>query len=774
MSLKKLLSSKISAVLAATLVVSGLSAISATPAQAALNPASEMIFFDQGAGHTGIKRMRFDGTGKSTYNISSLITTPDIRTMTSDGQKLYFVNNGDGVYSMNLDGTSLTKILAASPSDIVVYGTKIYYTLWSGGVSSMNLDGTGATSLAAASTFPGASSTGIRNLYVDGTYIWVTHGTGGGGTDGHLYRLAIAGGTPSLAYTDVGTAGINGVAGSGNDIFIRSGNGKILGLSRSALIAGTQTAPTSELYNNNQGSSVEFAGGKIYANTNAEVFEMDLASYNQASPAVLTATALNLNSAFTAANPGTMVIFAAKTIQYDANGGAGSMTAQSSAFTLTLTSNSFTRTNHVFAYWYTNNTCSTGGSILNDGASYAPDASGTLYACWRGAVEISLSASGPSIDTYDFGTVVTGSTNTVTLYLRNVGDVSARSLSFSNASVSSGVGLSYGAGTCSFSGGNLVVGTPCTTVITWNPVSAQTLSTSTHGFTAQAAAFYNVSFSGAAVTNRIVTFDSNTGTGAMTAQSAVSAQSLTANNFSKTGYTFAGWNTQADGLGASYADGATYLFANSLTLYAKWAAIPVPAGATAPLLTGTSAKVFTEGNGQTVTIEGRRLDDLLTALVGGVEVKVLSNSSNAIQLDLGSLTPGVYSITLRFKAGSVTYQDAITIKPKASEATSPTAHQALSVLVPGFIGDSAVLTNQLKTKIIAALARLPKANVLVCIGSTSSKSVTTNDRNLAKARAKAACAFAKRNLGGLKTSIVLNPASGVTPAARNVLLQLSF
>ena len=40
--------------------------------------------------------------------------------------------------------------------------------------------------------------------------------------------------------------------------------------------------------------------------------------------------------------------------------------------------------------------------------------------------------------------------------------------------------------------------------------------------------------------------------------------------FAKSGYTFSGWNTNANGSGTSYADGASYLFASSLTLYAQW------------------------------------------------------------------------------------------------------------------------------------------------------------------------------------------------------------
>jgi uncharacterized repeat protein (TIGR02543 family) len=38
----------------------------------------------------------------------------------------------------------------------------------------------------------------------------------------------------------------------------------------------------------------------------------------------------------------------------------------------------------------------------------------------------------------------------------------------------------------------------------------------------------------------------------------------------KSGFTFSGWNTAADGSGTNYAAGATYNGGASLLLYAKW------------------------------------------------------------------------------------------------------------------------------------------------------------------------------------------------------------
>lgn len=67
-----------------------------------------------------------------------------------------------------------------------------------------------------------------------------------------------------------------------------------------------------------------------------------------------------------------------------------------------------------------------------------------------------------------------------------------------------------------------------------------------------------------------VTFDPNNGSGSMTNQTSSSATALTSNTFTRTGFTFAGWNTAANGSGTAYADGASFPFAANTTLYAQW------------------------------------------------------------------------------------------------------------------------------------------------------------------------------------------------------------
>ena len=73
-----------------------------------------------------------------------------------------------------------------------------------------------------------------------------------------------------------------------------------------------------------------------------------------------------------------------------------------------------------------------------------------------------------------------------------------------------------------------------------------------------------------------VSFHANGGTGRMADLAIENGESgvLSASTFTRDGYRFSGWNTRADGKGASYADGATVSFtpdaSGGVTLYAMW------------------------------------------------------------------------------------------------------------------------------------------------------------------------------------------------------------
>jgi uncharacterized repeat protein (TIGR02543 family) len=71
-----------------------------------------------------------------------------------------------------------------------------------------------------------------------------------------------------------------------------------------------------------------------------------------------------------------------------------------------------------------------------------------------------------------------------------------------------------------------------------------------------------------------VTFDSNTATSGTSPSnrilSAGETLTLTSGTITKTGYTFAGWNTLASGAGTSYETGTTFTTSTNITLFAQW------------------------------------------------------------------------------------------------------------------------------------------------------------------------------------------------------------
>ncbi len=77
-------------------------------------------------------------------------------------------------------------------------------------------------------------------------------------------------------------------------------------------------------------------------------------------------------------------------------------------------------------------------------------------------------------------------------------------------------------------------------------------------------------------TSVTIVFDANSGEGTMENQTfeIETAQNLTENTFTKTGYTFKEWNTKADGTGTAYVDKQELTFENAedITLYAQWEA----------------------------------------------------------------------------------------------------------------------------------------------------------------------------------------------------------
>lgn len=73
-----------------------------------------------------------------------------------------------------------------------------------------------------------------------------------------------------------------------------------------------------------------------------------------------------------------------------------------------------------------------------------------------------------------------------------------------------------------------------------------------------------------------ITFNGNSATsGSMTAIRGVGISSLPPNQFIRNGFSFYGWNTQADGLGTSFTNQAAYTYGVDQTLFAIWTKNPI-------------------------------------------------------------------------------------------------------------------------------------------------------------------------------------------------------
>jgi uncharacterized repeat protein (TIGR02543 family) len=130
--------------------------------------------------------------------------------------------------------------------------------------------------------------------------------------------------------------------------------------------------------------------------------------------------------------------------------------------------------------------------------------------------------------------------------------------------------------------------------------------------------------SGALTGSYTVTYDGNDASGGTppAGNSYASGSTVTVlgniANLARTGYTFSGWNTAANGTGTAYAAGNTFKIGSNITLYAKWAA------SVAPTATYT---VTYNGNGSTGGAPPTGPNSYAT----GAMVTVLGNTANLVR-----------------------------------------------------------------------------------------------------------------------------------------------
>ena len=219
-------------------------------------------------------------------------------------------------------------------------------------------------------------------------------------------------------------------------------------------------------------------------------------------------------------------------ITFNANGGSGTMAALQvdEGDSVTLTTNAYTYGTYTYQRW--NTAADHTGTDYADGASITPASDITLYAVWASVVSFNANGGSGSISPV---TVLKGATLTL-----DPTGFSRGSLTFRRWNTASDYSGTYY--------------TPTATI---TPTGAMTLY---------------------AVWGCTVTYYPNDGSGTMPAETYDygTTHSLTAATFTRTDYTFDGWNTAADGTGTDYADGASVTLTDNLALYAQWQAGSTP------------------------------------------------------------------------------------------------------------------------------------------------------------------------------------------------------
>lgn len=147
-----------------------------------------------------------------------------------------------------------------------------------------------------------------------------------------------------------------------------------------------------------------------------------------------------------------------------------------------------------------------------------------------------------------------------------------------------------------------------------------------------------------------VTFNANEGTGTMADQDFTcgTAQTLNANQFTRTGYCFQGWNTSSTATMVQYADQATASFTENTTLYAVWQ----------EKLTPNFNLADSYCYGETVALSNTSPNE--------VEGTWSSNGATVTAINTTTVGTATYTFTPNDPTCSQPYSKTVTVNPQAS------------------------------------------------------------------------------------------------------------
>jgi uncharacterized repeat protein (TIGR02543 family) len=251
----------------------------------------------------------------------------------------------------------------------------------------------------------------------------------------------------------------------------------------------------------------------------------------------------------------------------------------------------------------------------------------------------------------------------------------------------------------------------------------------------------------AADTSYTVTFNANGGSGTMAAETDNVPTALSLNAFTRSGYTFTGWNTTATGTGSAYGDGATYPFTQSATLYAQWAADtsgpppsspppppsgPPPLSPSPPTVTAISPGFGPVSGGTSVSITGTGFSTSpgSTTVDFGTNVAAPVNcaSTTSCTAVSPSASAGTVDVTVSTSNGTstaspaevFTYVAAPTITKITPTGGPSSGHTKMTIWGTGFVG---IVSVHFGGK-LATGVRVLSASELTAIAPSGSGTVT--------------------------------------------------
>jgi hypothetical protein len=185
---------------------------------------------------------------------------------------------------------------------------------------------------------------------------------------------------------------------------------------------------------------------------------------------------------------------------------------------------------------------------------------------------------------------------------------------------------------------------------------------------------------------------------------------------------------------------ASYSSAGPQTYGGEVVAEPVKPSQSAPIISSVSFSV----DKTHIVIRGSFLKGITKIVIGGIETRIVSQTSEMIILRAPGLAAGSHSVFLHLSDKTVLkYEKDLVVK-----GAKPVVVVKKTATLTGFKPGSSLLSSQMKNSLLRIFKANKHSTSLQCIGHTQGPTILKSDARLAMKRAIAVCSFAKQQ--GLK------------------------